>query len=117
MSTIDQNVADSARAAMARLAAAIRGTAAVVAVLVAAIGLAAPMSLVWWVPGLLALVVWTGVYVWITWRRGVFVWLVIGDGAMSSMLCLAIGKLVPLQALSGGTNWVAVMARTDDYCE
>lgn len=96
------------RTALARMAAALRGAAAAVAVASALLG-AVHLSWLWLGIALAVVVSWTCTYVRVAWH-GLRVWLVNVDILVAAGLCLAIGHLVPAAALSGTVNWVDLIA-------
>jgi hypothetical protein len=104
------------RAALARMAAALRGVIAVVAVSSALLGAEPPVSLRWLVPVLAALAGWTSVYVVVAWTRGLRAWLIGADLLLAVGLCLAMGKLVPPGAVPGTLSWVPNIASVTVVC-
>jgi signal transduction histidine kinase len=82
------------------------------------LAIGAPMALVAAVPpveprrlllALAALAAWTGGYVWVALTRGLVGWLVATDLAITAGYCLVIGSLVPLDRISSGSSWMAVL--------
>jgi Histidine kinase-like ATPase domain len=104
------------RAALARMAAALRGVVAVVAVASALVGAGSGVSWWWLIPVLVAIVCWTSFYAVVAWKRGLRVWLIAADLLLTAALCLALRKLVPAGAVSGTTSWVANIASMAVVC-
>jgi hypothetical protein len=98
------------RVAMSKMAAGLRGTAALFAVhsaLVGAGALASPWLLA---PALTLLTGWTAAYAWICWNHGLRAWMIAVDITMMAGLCMMIGQLVPGPVVKQGANWVAALA-------
>jgi signal transduction histidine kinase len=104
------------RAALARMAGALRGVIAVVAVTSALVGGGSDVSWWWLIPALAAVACWTAVYVVVAWTRGLRFWLIGADLLLTAALCLALGKLVPAGAVSGTTSWVTNIASMAVVC-
>jgi Histidine kinase-like ATPase domain len=98
------------RASLARMVAAVRGVVGLAAAVSALLGAGGPVSLRWVVPAVAVLVGWTSVYVWTAWTRGLLAWLIGVDLLVAAMLCLAIGKLVPADAVTSTLSWVPNVA-------
>ncbi len=104
------------RAALARMAAALRGVVAVVAVASAILAAGHPVSWWWLLPALSAVVGWTSVYVLVAWRRGLRAWLIGVDLLLTAVLCLAVGKLVPPGIVPGTLSWITNIASMAVVC-
>ncbi|MFI6499532.1 sensor histidine kinase [Nonomuraea typhae] len=98
------------REAMSRMAAGLRGSAVVVVVPSALLGLAELDTPGWAILALVVLSAWTGLYGAICWIRGLERWMAGLDVLMASVFCLFIGELVPAEAIPGGASWVAGLA-------
>ena len=98
------------RPALARMAAALRGAAGAAAVISALVEVARPVSWWWLAPALAVVIGWTPVYAMVAWTAGLRTWLIGVDLLLMIGLCLAVGKLVPAQALPGTVNWVTTLA-------
>ena len=68
------------------------------------------MSWLWLAPAVTVVICWTAFYVVIAWTRGLGARLIGADVVLMAVLCLALGKLVPPQAVSGALNWVSNIA-------
>ena len=69
-----------------------------------------PVSVRWLGPALAAFVLWTILFSAVALTRGLRTWLVTVDVAVTVLLCLANGWLVPLERISDGSGWVATVA-------
>ena len=98
------------RPALAKMVAALRAVVGVAAVTSALVGAIEPVSLAWLIPTLAMVTAWTCLYVALAWTHGLRTWLIGADVFIAAGLCLAIGKLVPPQALAGTDSWVALIA-------
>jgi histidine kinase-like protein len=98
------------RSALARMAAALRGVVAVIAISAALLGVEPPLSWWWLGSALVVVACWTSVYVAVAWTRGLRIWLIGVDLLFTAALCLAIGKLVPATAVPGTLSWVTNIA-------
>lgn len=98
------------RPAIARMVAALRAGVGVAAVTSGLLAGGAPLS--WWIlaPALAVVAGWTACYVTVAWTRGLRDWLVGADLLLTTLLCLAIGHLVPQMAVAGSTSWVSLSA-------
>jgi len=98
------------RPAIARMVAALRAGVGVAAVTSGLLAGGAPLS--WWIlaPALAVVAGWTSCYVTVAWTRGLLDWLVGTDLLLTTLLCLAIGHLVPHIAVAGSTSWVSLTA-------
>ena len=96
--------------AIARMVAVLRCGVGITAVTSGLLAGGPPLS--WWVlAGAVAIVAaWTACYVAVAWTRGLQDWLVGTDLAVVAVLCLGIGRLVPVTALAGTTSWVSLTA-------
>ena len=104
------------RAALARMAAALRAVIAVVAVTSAIVGAGSAVSWWWLFPALVAVGCWTSVYAVVAWTRGLQFWLIATDLVLTAVLCLGTSKLVPAGAVSGTTSWVTNIASMAVVC-
>ncbi|MDP4511690.1 sensor histidine kinase [Nonomuraea turcica] len=94
--------------ATARTGAGARSAVGVVAVISAAFGAVAPVSLSWLAPMLAVHLVWTALFVRVWWRNVPLPhWLVAGDVVITVALCFAQRHLVAGEALVTGSSWVA----------
>ena len=98
------------RPALARMVAALRAVVGVAVITSALVGAIEPVSLAWLVPALVIVAIWTCLYVALAWTHGLRTWLIGTDVFIAAGLCLAIGELVPPQALAGTDSWVALIA-------
>jgi len=98
------------RPALAKMVAALRAVVGVAAITSALVGAIQPVSLAWLVPALAMVAIWTCLYVALAWTHDLRTWLIGTDVFIAAGLCLAIGKLVPPQALAGTDSWVALIA-------
>ncbi len=98
----------------ARLVAVLRATSAVVASVVAGVGLAPPARSVWVAVAVVGLLLWSGLFTILMFRPEPHPWLCAGDTAVVVVLCLAQGNLVPAEVLgaSAGSGWVDLVAST-----
>ncbi|WP_217208053.1 ATP-binding protein [Streptomyces sp. AC550_RSS872] len=98
----------------ARLVAVLRATSAVVATVVAVVGLAPPARSVWVAVAVVGLLLWSGVFTVLMFRPEPHPWLCAGDTGIVVVLCLAQGNLVPAEVLgaSAGSGWVDMVAST-----
>ncbi|MEO3859496.1 ATP-binding protein [Acrocarpospora sp. B8E8] len=103
------------RVAMSRMAAGLRGSVAVMAVLAAAIGAPALASPRWVVPVLAVICGWTALYVWLCWTRYLRAWMIAVDVAIACAVSLSIGELVPPAVVNHG-YWVAGFASIVVIC-
>jgi signal transduction histidine kinase len=101
---------------MARLAAAVRGSAGAVAALSALLGIAPPASLSWVGPAVAVLVAWTAIYVYVALTRGLRAWAIAVDVALISAMGLVIGRIVAEAPLAGGWNWLTGTASMVVVC-
>jgi hypothetical protein len=104
------------RTAMSKMAAGLRGSAAVAALVAALIGLPDAASPRLLACTLIALIAWTGVYARLAWTRGLTAWMIAVDLVMASYICLLVGQLVPRQVLQGGASWVSGLASITVIC-
>jgi hypothetical protein len=98
------------RAGLARMVAALRGAVGIAAVVSALVGIERPVSWWWLVPVIAAVICWTAFYMVIAWTRGLGPLLIGVDLLLTAAMCLALGKLVPAQAIPGTLNWVSNIA-------
>lgn len=101
---------------MAKLAATVRGTVAAFGTVSALIGADGSVPREWLVPALVGLNAWTVVYVHFAWRRGLLAPLIMVDLSVAGLLCLALGRLVPVPAALTGSNWVDNVASMTVIC-
>jgi signal transduction histidine kinase len=101
---------------MSRLAAAIRGALAVIAVPVALLGAAPPVSAVWLTVALAGLAAWTSIYCYVALVRGLTSWLVACDVLVAIGLCLSTRYLVAPAAVPGISSWVSNVASLTVIC-
>jgi hypothetical protein len=92
------------------MAAALRPAIAIAAMVAAVAGAVPPVSLAWLGAALGLLCLWTPVYLVVGWNRGLRPWLVVIDLCIAAVLSLAIGRLVPGDAVEGLTSWVSFIA-------
>ena len=104
------------RAALARMAAALRGVVGVVAVAAALLAAGHPVSWWWLLPALSVVIGWTSVYVVVAWRRGLRAWLIGIDLLLTAALCLAVGRLVPPGVVPGTLSWITNIASMAVVC-
>jgi hypothetical protein len=97
-------------AGLARMAAGLRAAVGIAAVASALVGAGTSVSWWWLAPAVTAVICWTAFYVVVAWTRGLGTRLIGADMVLMAVLCLALGKLVPLQAVSGTLNWVSIVA-------
>jgi hypothetical protein len=98
------------RAGLARMAAGVRGAVGIAAVASALAGTERPVSW-WWLGPVIAMVTcWTAFYVIRAWTHGLGRLLIGADLLLTAALCLALGKLVPPQAIPGALSWVSNIA-------
>ncbi|TMR97954.1 sensor histidine kinase [Nonomuraea basaltis] len=94
--------------AVARTGAGARSAVGSVAVVSAAFGAVAPVSVAWLAPMLAIHLVWTALFLRVWWHKEPLPnWLVAGDVAITVALCLAQRHLVATEALVTGSSWVA----------
>jgi signal transduction histidine kinase len=101
---------------MSRLAAAVRGALACIAVPVAVLAAAPPVSPRLLAAALTALVAWTALYVYVTLTRGLTRWLIALDTLLAIGLCLATDRLVAPAAVPGLSSWVSNVASLTVIC-
>jgi signal transduction histidine kinase len=95
------------RAGLARMAAGVRGAVGIAAVASALLGIERPVSWWWLGPVIAAVICWTAFYVAIAWTRGLGRLLIGADLLLTALLSLALGKLLPPQAIPGALNWIS----------
>jgi hypothetical protein len=98
------------RAGLARMAAGLRAAVCTAAVASALVGAGPSVSWWWLAPAVSAVICWTAFYVVVAWTRGLGARLIGADVVLMAALCLALGQLVPPQAVSGTLNWVSNIA-------
>jgi hypothetical protein len=101
---------------MGQMAAAVRASVSVVAVVAAIVGAVPPVSFGRVVLTLAVFVGWSAVYVWWAWTRGLSGWMLAVDVALACWLCLDLGGLVPPDAQPRGTSWVTQVASMVVVC-
>ena len=98
------------RSGLARMVAGLRAAVGIAAVTSALIGAGTLVSWWWLAPAVTAVICWTAFYVVVAWSRGLGAGLIGPDLLLMAVLCLALGKLVPPQAIPGTLNWVCSIA-------
>jgi signal transduction histidine kinase len=101
---------------MSRLAAGVRGALAVIAIPVALLGAAPPVSAGWLATALTGVVAWTVFYAYVSLTRGLIAWLIALDVLVASGLCLAMDRLVAPAAIPGISSWVSNVASLTVIC-
>jgi signal transduction histidine kinase len=104
------------RQTMCRLAAAIRGGVALVAVPVAILDSVPPVSPGWLGLALCASLGWAGFFAYTALTRGLPVWLTLIDVLVALCLCLGMRYLVAPEGLTGISSWVANVASLTVIC-
>jgi hypothetical protein len=101
---------------MSRLAAVIRGALACIAVPVAVLSAAPPVSARWLTVALAGLAAWTACYVYTALTRGLTAGLIAIDTLVAIGLCLATDRLVAAAAVPGLSSWVSNVASLTVIC-
>jgi signal transduction histidine kinase len=104
------------RLTMARLAVGLRVSAAAVVSLAAVLGATPPVRLGWLAAALALWIGWTLVYAAGVRRYGVRARLAAVDLAVAGVIATGLGRLVPTDALPGGSSWVVIVVSVAVIC-